>query len=301
MKEAGSHQKAQINMLPRTDNLPLREQIAAFIGGNIVPASYKRIVCGDGRYTKDQSEGGLHMFGGDMGAIAAIWKAGKALEPSRFDASDKNKIREVVQAYQKAKERILGTPEFGSVPPEIARKLYIHTDTHVHGDMLSGCGHINNMGTNKALANMYGVENYDIAEIYRFITNGDNHIDHEITTLRDDHAEQTVIYVHGPLSKQGEKPERAAYTLNSSNGSEMHFVVDHDRVMEYFDRLSTTVPLFVKGLTKEALQQAYKDQELTTAMKLAEGKQIVHVYITDRDKFDIVIDEKEKVPALPIA
>lgn len=297
MTEAGP-QGSKVNMAPRTDNLPTRESVTAFIKGNIVPASYKRIVCGDGRYTPDQSKGGLHMFGGDMGAIAAIWKAGKDLDPEHFTATDEN-IRTVVDAYQKAKERILGTPEFGNVPADDARKLYIHTDQHVHGDKISGCGHINNMGTNGALAEQYGVPNDDVKKIYQFIKDHKQG-EYEETMLEGDHAEQTVMYVHGSRPKQGEQPGRAAYTLNSSSadGSEMHFVVDQDRVMEYFNRLSTALPLFVQGLTAEALQQAYAKQELTTAKKLAAGYQIVDVYINDDKTFEIDIQEDNKVPAL---
>ena len=282
-------------MSPRTDTLPTRESVTAFIKNNIVDASYARFVCGDGRYTKEQSAGGVRMFGGDMGALAAIWKAGKDLDPNRFTPT-KEHIGEVVRAYQTAKARILGTDEFGNVSDADARRLYLHTDTHAHGAE-SGCGHVKNMA-NGALAEMYGVEGSDIDAIYQYITNTDNGIDHEMTTLLGDHAEQTVMYVHGARPQQGEKPGKARYTLNSLSGSEMHFVVDYDRVQDYFNRLSTALPLFVNGLTAEALQQAYAEQELTTARKLAAKKQIVHVYIADDKTFEVDFEESAKVPAL---
>jgi hypothetical protein len=283
VKPTGHH----INMQPQKDIFPLREQVERFVKGNIVKASYKRIVCGDGRYTKEQSAGGLRMFGGDMGALAAIWKVGKDADPSYFTPTDEN-IRRVIEAYQKVKEVILGTEEFGSVASDEARKLYIHTDAHAHGGK-SGCGHINNMATNDVLAANYHVPNADIEAIYKFITNKDNGIVHEELPLGGDHAEKTVIKVHGP--KTGGKAE---YTLNSFDGSEMHFVVDEDRVNEYFNRLSTA--LHMTGITAESLQKSYSDQETTTAIKLAPGYQVVHVYITDQDTFNVDFNEDQKVP-----
>lgn len=291
MTEAGSR---QVNMAPKSDSLPLRERVKRFVTGNIVPASYKRIVCGDGRYTPDQSAGGLRMFGGDMGALAAIWKAGKdaALQSGkqeRFTPTSEN-IRRVVEAYQKAKEIVLGTQEFGRVSAADARKLYIHTDGHAQKGK-SGCGHINNMATNALLAAQYGVPTADIEAIYKFIMDDNNNIAHEEMPLGGDHAEETVIKVHGP--KTGGD---ARYSIHSFDGKEMHFVVDEDRVMKYFNRLSTA--LHMEGVTAHALQQAYSEQELTTAKKLAEGKQIADVYITDQHTFDIEINDANKVPPL---
>ena len=275
-----------ITMQPQTEKPVTKESVTVFIKRNIREASYNRLVCGDGRFTEDQTKGGLHMFGGDMGALAAFWKAGK--EARHFTSIDQ--VSQAVEEYRNAK--VLALKDLG-VSEEDARRLYLHTDGHgddAHG--IYGCGHMKNLSSgNYAGKGLYDTDNQELNALFQYVINPDNHIDHELTQLTGAHAEKTVIYVHGPKGSR-----KAAYTLNASDAEEMHFVVDYDRVMEYFNRLSTA--LHIKEVTADALQKSYQQHELTTAKILAAGKQIVHAYITDKNTVDIAFDESEKIPAL---
>jgi len=268
------------------DKQPTRESVTAFIKKNIVTAKVNLLACGDGRYSKEQSKGGLRMFGGDMGALAAFWKVGK--ENNRFTS-----VQECVAQYQEAKARAL--KGFG-IPENEARKLYLHTDSH--GDEANGvygCGHMKNLTSGKhAGKDFYDTDDADMRELFQYVVNPDNHIDHELMPLAGTHAEKTVIYVHGA---KGSKPSSAKYTVNSSDETgEMHFVVDYDRVVDYFNRLASALPW--EGVTGKSLLDAYQKQELTTARILAPNMQVVHAYITDQNNVEVDFNEEEKVPAI---
>ncbi len=281
----------RINMPPPMDMPPTRESITAFVRNNIVDAKYNRLVCGDGRYRPDQSMGALHMFGGDMGALAAFWRAGKKADPPHFNSI--TDIERCVVEYQDAKVKALS--DFG-VPETEARRLYLHTDGH--GDEANGkygCGHMTHLsGGVLADKDYYDTDDAEMRALFQYVTTSGK-VDHEKTLLNGSHAERSVIYVHG---ESGSK-EMPKFTLNSTDtkgSGEMHFVVDYDRTMGYLNRLSTA--LHIKGITAEALQQSYQKHELTTARKLASGYQVVDVYITDRNNFEVVFDETQKIPSL---
>lgn len=252
---------------PMTDNAIVVERATAFIKRNIVPANFNRFACGDGRYPHTESEGGLRIFGEDMGTLAAYWQAGK-------DAGHFTSIKDVgkcVREYQRAKVIALGTLKVTG--PEAGR-LYLHTDDHAEGKGY-GCGHMKNLASGEHAAT-YGAQGKELDAIFQYILDPANNIDHKVTKLHGHHSEGAVILVEGSED----------FSIRSSDDTgEMHFVVDLARVRTYFNRLSTA--LHVGGVSEEALMDAYTRHQNVTASILAPGKPMLRARILDKGTVEI--------------
>lgn len=262
-------------MHPHMDKPHSLENITAFINRNIVPASFARLACGDGRYDGDQSKESTRIFGEDMGALAALWKAGNYTS-----------VEDCVRDYRIAKAKVL--KNFGTETPEEAT-LYLHTDGHgdeAHG--VYGCGHMKNLANGKH-AEMYGLDGVPMNELFQYVLKNANPV---VTNLKGDHKEEMVILVHGT---DGQVPNHSVRSQDPETG-EMHFVVDIDRVNEYYRKLAEV--LGNEKITPKALQDAYLNQQGVTAGILAGGKPVVHVAMNAEGKAESITFDDNDVPAI---
>lgn len=262
------------------------ERAQAFASRNIITANFKRIACGDGRYADEVSNGGLRMFGEDMGALAAFWRVGK--EQGYFHGTQD--IGDCVTRYVKAKAEVLKNME---VTDSDAYKLYLHTDSHgkEHGGY--GCGHMKHMtlGAHQGETE-YGISAEEAQALFAYVTDEKHEIPHAVTELQGDHGEAGVIFVRSADPDTNKMP---AYSLRSLDPTtnEMYFVVDIDGVSRYLNRLTTS--LRMENVTAERLYQAYERQQLTTATILAPHAPIFEAKIHGKDA--VTVSPAGTIPA----
>ncbi len=262
---------------------PSLETIKSFAERNVVAATVETLACGDGRYTKDQNPGGLRMFGGDMGALAAYWQAGK--KAGRF-TSHKD-IATCIRDYKEAKVKVLKGYE---ITGPGADTLYFHTDSH--GDEINGkygCGHMKNL-TNGVHKEDYDAEGEDMEALFAYVRDPKNEINHVVTKLEGVHAEGAVILVKG---EGNTVPNHTVRSLDPETG-DMNFVVDIDRVKEFFNRMSTA--LHQSNISADELMGAYIRQQNVTAGILAPNMQMAQVFIDGAGRVTRVEDAGTVAP-----
>ena len=204
MVENGKNNMTEIPMNP---NILAPKELIDFIEANKINADNSGAVCGDGRFTKEQSRGRIRAFGGDEGFMMAIQGAATEL-------GIKISPTELVARYGAGIRQIRG----GNAA------IGIHTDEHNLGPGEIGCGHVAKAVRGQAKHKSVGSE--DVSNLHENVLAADNH---EQIVLEGDHAEQAVLFVYG-----------RKWTVNSFDGKQMYFVVDIDRSMDFIEQI---VPL----------------------------------------------------------
>lgn len=234
-----------------------REEIEKFVKENMIPANNSRIECGDGRYTKEQSDGAIRAFGGDFGMVMSF--AGALKDEGIQLSSD-----EIVDRYLNAVKKVRGEDT----------KLYHHTDTHNHALGEIGCGHAAK-ASNPEHDGLYGkLTHQDVRQLYASFSSNPNS---NLTILEGEHQEKAVFFVHG-----GPDDTDIHYSINSmdTNGN-MYFVVDMDRVNRFIEQV---VPLFSEGLETPVEEKDVKENFLKQMQATAS------LLAADLDKFKVTID-----------
>lgn len=265
---------------------PTLETVTVFAKRNVVPSTMEALACGDGRYTSEQLTGALRIFGGDMGALAAYWQAGReeGLFGKATTPEEKEKeIAHCVNSYLDAKIKVL--KGYGIEEPA-SRVLYFHTDNHGNeAEGIYGCGHMKHLTTGDSKKEeAYGTLQSDMQELFAYVTDDTHGIQYVKTPLAGDHAEKTVILVEG---ENGQVPEFTIRSLDPETG-DMNFVVDVARVKEYFGRLASA--LMQKGISKRKLWEVYERQQNITAGILAPNMPMVTVYVDENGTISHVAD-----------
>lgn len=239
----------------------LRE-VKEFVGANIVEADNSRVECGDGRYTYDQSQGAIRVFGGDFGIIMAVAAALKK-EGIQMDTD------EIVFRYLQAVKKIRG---------EDAR-LYYHTDSD-HPIPGIGCGHAEKASDLLYEKLYFPLKASQVKDLYEsFVANPSS----EVTVLEGKHKEKGVLLVYG--KNDASEPE---YSVNSSDSADQYFVLDLPRtslfIKDFFPQFSKDLPKYVGS---QSVMQAYLSQIASTAHLLAEGLPQYKVAIANDRSFSI--------------
>lgn len=205
--------------------------------GNIRPANDYILECSDGRYTPDQSNGAVRVFGGDVGILFAV-----------MDALDKKGIEYSVDQLVERYSRALQSPQIHR-----DGKIHYHTDTHSVQENGVGCGHV------KRIIN----ENPKAKELFGKIVKLSDNQKNE-TVLEGKHEEEGVLVV-----------EDSDSTVNSSSMDGQFFVVDMARVRGYMGMITKT--LGYEELSSEDVLSSYTEQMSATAMTIAPDKPMFEV------------------------
>jgi hypothetical protein len=223
------------------------EQARLFARRNTVKADSAKSVCGDGRFTSEQSRGYIRMFGGDEGLLMAIVGALNTHQPPI-----KIPYEELVARFGAALRFL---PERGE-----NAVIGTHSDKHAEHEGRIGCGHVANAINRNVNHDKISAE--EVEDLHKQVTSGK----HEKVVIDGKHAEKAVLLVYG-----------MHWTVNSFDAKlgQMYFVVDMDRAK---DLIKKVVPgLGIHGLTTEAVWQQFESQMLATASFLAGGKNIFRV------------------------
>jgi hypothetical protein len=237
------------------DIIASRERVRLFVEKNKVRADNSKAVCGDGRFTPEQSRGYIRMFGGDEGILLAI-------EGALNKLSIHIKPKELVARVSAALRSVRGEDA----------AMGVHTDKHNLESGGIGCGFIAKAVEGEAKHEAVSPE--DALELHTKVLEGK----HEEVVLDRRHAEQAVLLVYG-----------RDWTINSFDEEldEMYFVVDMDRVK---DLIKQVVPGLgrISGLTIEAVEEQFQCQTDETASRLAEGKNIFKVEFHSTGSFELI-------------
>ena len=226
-----------------------QEQARLFVETNKIEADSSKAVCGDGRFTPEQSRGYIRMFGGDEGLLMAIY--GAMLESQ---IHHKISYTELVARFGASLREERGD----------GVAIGVHTDTHNLGDAEIGCGHV--AKAVKGQAKHKHVKPEHVMDLHSEIISGE----HEKVILDGHHQEQAVLLVYG-----------RDWSVNSFDGENMYFVVDIDRSIDLINRV---VPaLGIEGLSAEMVKDHFECQMNETASHLAAGKDIFAVRFADND------------------
>ncbi len=251
------------------DVIELQERAKHFALNHRVEANNSGSVCGDGRFTHQQSMGFLRAFGGDEGFEAAILGAqnraineGKVIK--KFTPEELDKI------YAEKIKVMRGEESETSV----------HTDEHNQ----IGCGFMR-------LA-MEGIHNHLTADdASRLHQAALARLNGKQTVLNGEHEELAVLYV------QSDK-----YSVDSRDEStgEMFFVVDLQRSKQLIEQI---VPLIgIEGLTADDVWREFVSQMQKTAQQLAGGKEIFELNYNDNsqaeENFNIKLLGQVPMPAV---
>ncbi len=203
------------------------EKITSFVKGNIVDANNSGLECSDGRYTPEQSEGRIRIFGGDFGVVAAI----------KLAADKKGLNLSIENIFDRHENAIL------------QKSLGRDTRLHFHGH----CAHI------KTISDEYPWG----GELYGLFVKAENKKE---TKLKGEHEEQDILFVRG-LDK----------SINSKDADtgESHFIVDADRIKNYFDILPEK--LAIMQLTGQDIWDAHVEQMGKPKEAIAADKKIYNV------------------------
>jgi hypothetical protein len=216
------------------NNMENLEATKAFVERNKVESNNYGCECVDGRYTADQSEGRIRMFGGDLGVLLAI--RGSLTEKGE-DFSTKGLIERYVDVIKEERGE--------------DAKLLIHTDEHNP----IGCGHANHIAKGEH-EESYEVRPDDAKELWEELKNYDHS---ECKILPGDHKEKGVLLVYGNK-----------FSVNSSDESEMYFVVDVDRTNDWLTKVAEKME--IDDITPQNLQDVYWKQAACSSSILAAEK-----------------------------
>jgi len=241
---------SMVESLMNPDIIASQEQARQFIESNRVRANNARTVCGDGRFTPEQSQGYIRLFGGDEGILMVLKGAVNKFE---LDISNTELVA-----------------RFGAVLSDIRQDdnpIGMHTDTHHLEPNEIGCGHVA-----KAISGETEHKNLsseDVKELHVEVREAARQI-----VLDGSHAEQAVLLVHG-----------MNWSVNSQDGGRMYFVVDVDRSLELIKKVVEGMGL--ENLTFEAAKEQFMLQMEATARVLAKGLNVFDVNFADDGRFDM--------------
>lgn len=223
------------------------------------------LVCGDGRYTREQSGGKLARFGADGGYVLGLLAINKKYNLGFTP-------QQVVDAVVESAIRMTG-------------KAYFHTDDHKTYEVDEiGCGHLAKAALSEN-SEKYGVEAETVKEAIGYIKElaQKNPEFVEIVKLVGPHKEQAVIYNMGETKK-----------IAHRNGDLEFFVVDVVREQKHAQKLLPLVKNQLQGLREINLDEdefgeVLEKQTNTTAQILANGFKIFKVNADDPQ--NILIEE----------
>ncbi len=251
------------------DIIAAKERAEKFIKRNKVKASNKKVVCGDGRFTPEQSQdeqhkGYIRMFGGEEG-VAMIVKG--ALNKKGIDISNDNLVPKIASAVINSRE---SDSPFG-----------VHDDNHQkHEGDISGCGYVNNA---YKISNLHkNLSAQDVKAIHEVVMTNP----HEEVVLQGSHKEDAVLIIRGQM-----------WSVNSFDPEtgEMNFVVDDDRNVAFLGRVHEH--LGIEGLELSDLVEQYRSQMERISSVLAAGKPIFAVQFDDAEG-SFILNYQGKVPPL---
>ncbi len=211
------------------------KNVESFIKKNLVKADNSGAACPDGRYTKDQDNGWIRIFGAHLGVCMAVMASFREKEIAfSYD-----------EVFSKTKLALLATTgkEF---------KLQAHTDDHKE----IGCGHVEQAVSGK-YEELYGIKRKDALSIWEKAKK-DNSVNW--ITLHGGHKEKGILLL-----------ESTEYTVHSQDEKqkEMYFVIDvlrtNDLLMSFSQKAN------FKGITTEDIVKNYWRQARATSSILAKG------------------------------
>lgn len=206
-----------------------------YVKENIVLANDKGSACPDGRYTQDQDNGWIRMFGAHLGIPLSIIAV----------LMEKGKNASVEEVYSKAKEALFNT--FGK---EI--KFQAHTEDHNE----IGCGHMAQAAL-KENERLYGIKSEYSLKLWD-LAKKDNDVNW--ITLKGGHKEKAILLIRG---------REATVHSQNKDKTEMYFVADVDRTNELLTRVGDN--LGFEGVTSEDIVSNYWKQANATLALLAKG------------------------------
>jgi len=240
------------------------EQIISFVNANKIPISAENKLsrCVDGRYDNLENFPVVAKPGGDAGDMMVAFAAINLLDIKLSHAGITNAIAEVVGGKN---------------------KLNFHTDEHAEHEKAGhgmGCGHLKNARLNPDL---YGMNQNQIDYIFNELPKLLKEGSHE-EVLHGEHEEQAVIVVVS--DKYGLKP-----LLKTDDGVQEAFIYHQTLHEEQLDKLARVLQMAVADTGKAieeqeirvALKEAFGKQLVATLNKLANGKPVYNVRITDEE------------------
>ncbi len=225
-----------------------QEKVNKYVEVNKVEANSFEGACGDGRPAAEGTVSGrVRKFGSDIGDLMAI-KAALNIKGKEITAHD------LVLKYSKAIKEIRGEDSV----------IDWHTDEHSLYEGGIGCGH-----AAKAVAGIQeNLRPEEVKAIWDEVTSGNN----ERSVLKGGHAEEAVLLVHGDK-----------FSVNSTDGTNMFFVVDVDRALGFLDKV---VPLLgIEGLSPDEVRAQWNLQMQKTAGALAAGKNMFDIDFEENGDF----------------
>lgn len=236
------------------ESVASEEQAKQFIERNKGIANNEASACGDGRFTPDQSNGYVRLFGGDEGILmvlrGAANKLGIEISNAELVARLGASLRDI-----RSKDAPIG----------------IHTDEHSLHEEKIGCGHVA-----RAISGEAKHENLTPEDVRALRVELPEEALENQEVLEGDHQEKAVLLVHG-----------LDWSVNSQDAEtgEMYFVVDVDRATDLIDKVVDGVG--ISGLTKEEARHQFESQMMATAKVLAHGKDIYGVNFDEDGNFTL--------------
>lgn len=230
--ETGGTMEVDIMDTPDTITTNTIEQFAL---DNRVELNKARRVCGDDRFTAEQSLGSVRVFGGDEGILTAIKAAANKAELA-VSASD------LVEKYEGIVKKLYGEDT----------QLEVHTAQDAIDKGKIGCGFMD-----KAI---------NVPNLHEYLSNDDARQIHEAVLARQPkevildgrHAAGSVIL------NQSEE-----FSVNSKDEHQQHFIVDEKSVVSYLREIT---PMFgIYGLNADDVVNQFESQMEKTAEQLAAG------------------------------
>ncbi len=230
-----------IDNMNNTPDTLTTNTIEKFALENRVKLNKVRRVCGDDRFTAEQSLGSVRVFGGDEGILTAI-KAAATKAEIAVSAT------ELVEKYEGILKKLYGDDT----------QIEVHTAQHALEKGTIGCGFME-----KAInvPNIHEhLSNEDAREIHEAILAGA----HKEVVLDGDHAAKSVMLVHSD-----------EWSVNSRSEHEQHFVVDEGSITSYLREIT---PMFgIYGLNADDVVNQFESQMGKTAEQLAAGLNIYDI------------------------
>jgi hypothetical protein len=241
-----------------TEKLITQAEVQSFVGANIVSADNKRLECGDGRYTPDQSVGAIRILGGDFGAMLAFAGAARS---KNFHINKDALISSYLEAVK---------ADRGEDP-----KLYLHLDTShdIHKGEI-GCGHAK-YASDPQNEGKYGLTSTEAKELFNTAL---ARPEANVTILEGGHKEKAVLRV------KGMNGETVAYGVNSTDegGSNMFFVIDDDRIKQHFEKITPKMSRVLGiGIKSEEVLESYISQMGVTSGFLADSLDTYNIEINN--------------------
>lgn len=236
------------------ENIASQEQAKKFIEKNRVIANNDKAVCGDGRFTPDQSNGYVRLFGGDEGILMALKGATNKLGIEISNAELVARLGASLRDIRK-----------------LDHPIGIHTDEHAIEEEKIGCGHVA-----KAISGEAKHTNLTPDDVRALRVEIPDEAVEKQEILEGEHKEKAVLMVHG-----------MDWSVNSldKDTDEMYFVVDKDRSLDLINKVVTGMG--IKELTFDDVKDQFESQMMATAKVLAAGKDIYGVNFDEDGNFTL--------------